>query len=193
MTTGTMTAACVAALALAGCSRGGPANNQSVAPPLSNGMSGLPTPGPRPGTVPDTETTKNLPMDAQAVVNTCISQADQQRPIAQFDANQRRQIVSCLNVEAARQLNPQLPVQVDALTRLDRISTDGPLLTYHYSVARRTAQLPAGIGPQLASNTRMTVCGRADMRQTLELGGAYAYRWTDSAGAVIQEVRIDAC
>lgn len=186
-----MTAACVAVLALAGCNRGGPANNQAAAPAPANGAAGLPTPRPRPGQ--DAGATKNLPMDAQGVVNTCISQADQQRPIAEFDANQRRQIVSCLNAEAARQLNPQLPVQVDALTRLDRISTDGPLLTYHYSVSRRVSQLPAGLGPQLASNTRMTVCGRADMRQTLQLGGSYAYRWVDSDGAVIQEVRIDSC
>lgn len=189
----TVTAACVAALALAGCNRGGPANNQTIVLPPANGTAALPAPGPRPGPAPETGATKSLPMDAQGVVDRCISQADQQRPIAQFDANQRRQIVSCLNAEAARQLNPQLPVQVDALTRLDRISSDGPLLTYHYSVSRRVAQLPAGIGPQLASNTRTTVCGRPDMRQTLELGGAYAYRWTDSAGAVIQEVRIDAC
>jgi hypothetical protein len=189
----TLMAACVAALALAGCNRGGPANNQTLMPPPANGATGLPTPGPRPGPTTEADGTKSLPMDAQGVVNTCISQADQARPIAQFDANQRRQIVSCLNAEAARQLNPQLPVQVDALTRLDRISTDGPLLTYHYSVSRSVAQLPAGIGAQLASNTRTTVCGRPDMRQTLELGGSYAYRWTDSAGAVIQEVRIDAC
>ena len=188
----TMTAACVAALALAGCNRSGPGNNQAaIGVPPANSSTGLPTPGPRPGT--DSASTKSLPVDAQSVVNSCISQADQARPIAQFDASQRRQIVSCLNAEAARQLNPQLPVQVDALTRLDRISTDGPLLTYHYTVSRTVSQLPAGIGPQLASNTRMTVCARPDMRQTLQLGGSYAYRWTDSNGAVIQEVRIDSC
>ena len=187
-----MTATCVAALALAGCNRGGPANNQAASGPPANGVAGLPTPGPRP-TQGSTATTTSLPVDAQGVVNTCISQADQARPIAEFDANQRRQIVSCLNAEAARQLNPQLPVQVDPLTRLDRISTEGPLLTYHYTVSRRVAQLPAGVGPQLASSTRMTVCARPDMRQTLELGGAYAYRWVDPDGAVIQEVRIDSC
>jgi hypothetical protein len=186
-----MTAACVAALAA--CSRGGPASNQTAVLPPANGAAGLPAPGPRPGPTPETGTTKSLPMNAEGIVNSCISQADQQRQIAQFDANQRRRIVSCLHAEAARQLNAQLPVQVDALTRLDRISADGPLLTHHYSVSRRVAQLPAGLGPRLASNARMTVCGRTDMRLTLELGGAYAYRWTDSAGAVIQEVRIDAC
>jgi hypothetical protein len=31
------------------------------------------------------------------------------------------------------------------------------------------------------------------MRQTLQMGGAYAYRWVDNQGTLIHQMRIDAC
>ncbi len=192
MKIGTIATAGMIALGLTGCNRGGDGNATGTAniAAANSQAAGLPVPPSRPkaGTAPPA-----LQVDAQGVVNNCISPADQQRPIAEFDANQRRDIVSCLNAAAAQQLNQRLPLQIDEVTRLDRIATAGPLLTYHYSVSRRLAQLPAGIGEQLGVQARSTVCGRQDMRQTLELGGAYAYRWVDADGEVINEVRIDAC
>ena len=36
-------------------------------------------------------------------------------------------------------------------------------------------------------------CARADMRQTMAMGGSYAYVWTDRNGRPILQLRIDGC
>ena len=102
-------------------------------------------------------------------------------------------MVSCLNAATARQINGQLPRQLDEYTRLDRISTEGPLLTYHYTIMRPTSALPARFGEQLEARQRRMVCAQPQARQTMEFGGAYGFRWVDNQGVLIRELRLDAC
>ena len=169
------------ALALAGCNRGSD-NNQAA---------GLPTPPSRPstnGTGP-----AGLRVDPTQMANACLSPEDQRRPIADISPEQRRQIVACINAAAVQQINGQLPRQIDAATRLDRITAEGTLLTYFYTITRPPAELPPNLAQQLETLTRRSVCAQPQMRQTLELGGAYAYRWVDNSGTEIQSVRVDAC
>ena len=134
-----------------------------------------------------------LQVNAVGAATSCLSPSDMQRPPSEFSVEQRRQIVGCINTAAARQVNAQLPKQIDEITRLDSISTEGPLLTYHYTILRPVSSLPAGAAERLGTMTRTMVCGQAQMRQTLQLGGSYAYRWVDNAGVLIHEVRIDNC
>jgi hypothetical protein len=134
-----------------------------------------------------------LQVNALSAAGDCLSPSDQQRSAEDFTPDQRRQIVGCVNAAMARQVNTQLPKQIDAVTRLDRLSTEGPLLTYHYTVLRPASQLPPNAGSQLDTQTRRMACAQPQMRQTLEMGGAYAYRWVDNQGALIHEMRIDAC
>jgi hypothetical protein len=164
-----------ALLALAACSK---SNNAPTTTTSSNGV---------------TTGAAGLQVNAVGAATACLSPSDINRPPSDFTEEQRRQIVGCINTAAARQVNAQLPKQIDEITRLDSLSTEGPLLTYHYTIQRAASSLPPGSGERLASMTRTMVCGQPQMRQTLQLGGSYAYRWVDNAGVLIHEVRIDNC
>ena len=104
-----------------------------------------------------------------------------------------RAVVACLNAVAVRQIEGQLPRQIDSATRLDRITAEGVLLTYHYTITSPRNQLPPNADQLLGDMARRNVCAQQAMRQTLMLGGAYAYRWVDTNGGMIGQVRVDAC
>jgi hypothetical protein len=170
-----------ALLALAACSRNNADTIDNVTGVQTNTQTGIVT------------TKQGLTLNAASAAGGCVSAEDQRRPASDFTLEQRRQIVSCLNAAAVQQVNAQLPRQVDALTRLDRVAADGPLITYNATIMRRASELPPNAAGQLETNTRRMVCMQPQMRQTLEFGGSYAYRWVDSQGALIHELRIDAC
>ena len=170
MKAGILTAA-MALLALAGCSK------RNEARPDANGVI----------------TKGGLQVNAMSAVTSCVSPGDMNRPIAEISVEQRRQLVGCLNSATARQVNAQLPKQIDEITRLDRLSTEGPVLTYHYTVLRPASSLPPQVASQLTTATRRLTCANPQARQTLQFGGSYAFRWVDNQGALIQETRIDAC
>jgi hypothetical protein len=171
MKAGTILTAGVALLALAACSR----RNENM--PDANGMI----------------TKAGLQVNAMSAVTNCISPADMNRPMADFSPAQRQQMVGCLNAATASQVNRQLPRQIDEITRLDRLSTEGAVLTYHYSILRPASSLPPHVGDQLAVATRRLTCANPQARQTLEFGGSYAFSWVDNQGVLIHEMRIDAC
>jgi hypothetical protein len=132
-------------------------------------------------------------IDTSQAVNGCLTPAEQRRPLAQITMAQRRRVVACVNAAAARQANAQLPVQIDEVTRLDRITTAGTLLTYHYTLAREASELPGNVRALLESSTRAHVCGQQNMVQTMHMGGVYRYRWVDRNGRLIHQVRIAGC
>lgn len=123
----------------------------------------------------------------------CLSPEDARRPPSDFPPEQRRQIVGCINAQLARQVNPQLPRMIDEITRLDRLSTEGSMLSYSYTVMRPASTLPANAAQLLEQQSRSFACSQPATRQTIQMGGAYGYRWVDSQGALIHQVRIDAC
>ena len=141
------------------------------------------------------ETPPSLPVnvDTEQAVNACVASADRNRPLAELSLAQRRRIVACVFANTARQINSQLPTQVDEITRLDRITVSGPVLTYHYTISRRLAELPANVRELAEQSTRSKACSEANMRQTLQMGGAYGYRWVDADGREIHIFRIEAC
>ncbi|HYD13682.1 MAG TPA: hypothetical protein VEC11_12615 [Allosphingosinicella sp.] len=132
-------------------------------------------------------------VDTNQAVNACLTPAQQRQPLAQIGPAQRRRLVACIFENTARQINAQLPVQVDELTRLDRITVAGPSLTYHYSTTGLRAELPPNVAALLEQHTRAFVCGQANMAQTLQLGGTYGYRWSDRTGVLIHQVQITRC
>lgn len=134
-----------------------------------------------------------LRVDSDQAVGVCLTPAQARQSPESFTLAQRRRIVACIDAEAARQLNAQLPRQIDDVTRLDRITTSGPLLTYHYSVSRRVAELPANIIPAMEQSTRAHVCAQQTMVRTLALGGSYGYRWVDPDGREIHQLTITSC
>lgn len=138
-------------------------------------------------------TKQGIQANGMSAAGNCLSPSDMQRPPSDFSPEQRREIVGCMNAALAAQINAQLPRQVDELTRLDRLSSEGPQLTYHYTVLRAASELPANSGQQLEASTRRQVCAQAPMRQTLEMGGAYAYRWVDNQGVLIHQISVSSC
>jgi hypothetical protein len=136
---------------------------------------------------------QGIQLNTTSAIGGCLSPEDARRPPSAFPPEQRRQIVACFNSQTADQLNPQLPRQVDQITRLDRLSADGPVLTYYYTVSRSAASLGPTAGQQIEAGIRRMACSQAPIRQTIEMGGAYAYRYVDNQGASIHAFRIDAC
>lgn len=135
-------------------------------------------------------TKQGIQANGMSAAGNCLSPGDMQRGPSDFSPEQRREIVACMNAQLAAQINPQLPRQVDEITRLDRIQADGPTVTYHYTVLQA---LPSNAAQQIETMGRRMVCSQAAMRQTLQMGGAYAYRYVDNQGGLIHQFRIEAC
>ena len=134
-----------------------------------------------------------LRVDTNQVASACLSPAEHRRPASGFTIAQRRRIVACMTAAAVRQLNAQLPRQIDEITILDRASAAGTELTYHYTIRRQSAELPADVAERLESGTRAYVCAQQPMVTTMRLGGLYTYRWVDSDGYEIHRVTITRC
>lgn len=134
-----------------------------------------------------------LTADADALARTCVPSGQHDRPMANFSPAERIALVSCAQREVARQLNAQLPRQIDDLTLLHVITTEGAQLTYHFKLAVDAKDINAAQRANLVQTTRAHVCRQADMRQTMSLGGSYAYVWIDPGDIEIARTVIEAC
>ena len=134
-----------------------------------------------------------LNIDTAQAVNACIPAGERDRPLTEISQARRRQIVACIFANTSRQANAQLPRQIDDVTRLDRMTTSGPMLTYHYTVTTRLAELPANAREMIESGTRANACAQANIQQTLQMGGSYSYRWVDPDGREIHRMTISSC
>ena len=134
-----------------------------------------------------------LKLDERAAIGACMTPAEETTPGAQIPPERRRQIISCIQAQAAQQIRPQLPQQVDPMTRLTDISAEGPMLTYHQSVDLDAETVTPDMLEQIEERVRAYVCGQRQMRETIDLGGGYAYRWSDKNGRPLHEIRIDRC
>jgi hypothetical protein len=157
------------ALAAAGCSGGKPSNSADPDNPLG------------------------LEQDPQRALETCVPPEDRAKRPEDIPTADRQEMIGCINAEMAEQLRPQLPVDVDQVTKLVDITSEGPMLTYHYRIAMKAADFGPEAIAQIDQQVRRTACGHPQMRQTIGLGGAYGYRWADSDGAPIHALRIDSC
>jgi hypothetical protein len=99
----------------------------------------------------------------------------------------------CFTREAAARFNKTLPNQVDAKTLLERVSAEGTTLTYHYKVDVLVNELRPGAVETFKPTVKGKVCGAADMRSIISIGGAYRYLWSDRNGASIGELVVNSC
>ena len=132
-------------------------------------------------------------VDGEAVSRACVTPGQSERPIADFSASERIAMIACFQREGARQLNAQLPRQIDDLTVLHVATTEGPRLTYHYKIALDAGRITADQRAALVQVTRNNVCGQQSMRQTMSLGGSYGYVWIDPANVEIARTVIEGC
>jgi hypothetical protein len=96
--------------------------------------------------------------------------------------------------KTANQLNPKLPMMIDQVTRLDRISIGpGPRAVYHYTFPQQSSrdfdarQLQTALWTEVVRN----VCANADMKKSLQYGGIYVYVYCGSDGIEITRFEID--
>ena len=134
-----------------------------------------------------------ISVDGEAMTRACLTPAQSQREMADFSAAERMTIMTCLQREAARQLNAQLPNQVDEITLLHLVTSEGARLTYHARVAIDAAPINAAQRAALVQGTRTYVCSKADMRNTIALGGSYGYVWSDPDKVEIARTVIEGC
>ncbi|HVQ07947.1 MAG TPA: hypothetical protein VMS43_05890 [Allosphingosinicella sp.] len=135
----------------------------------------------------------NIQVDTERLSQNCLRPGDAYRPISDFTETQRLELIACANREVVRVMTPRLPLRVDALTTLTSVVSTGPLLTYNSRVSIDASQLAPAQIQQLHQATRANVCGQAAMRQTISLGGSYAYVWIDRNGRSLPPLRIDSC
>lgn len=173
-----MLTAGAALLALAGCARTGADENALY---QINEQTGVMT------------TKQGLQFNAAGAVGGCMSPEEARLRPADVPRERARDIVSCLNAETVRQMNPQLPTMVDPITRFDRIAADGPVTTYHYTVLMRAGSVGSEGIRRAEAQVRRTACAQAEMRVTLEMGGSFVYRWADEQGTPIHQFSIVTC
>lgn len=138
-------------------------------------------------------TKEGIQLNAQSATNTCVSPGDAQRPASSFSPEERLRIVTCFNTQTADQLNPQLPRQIDQITRLDRVGAEGPVLNYYYTVSLAAASLGPNAAQQIEAGTRRQSCSQPGVAQSLEMGRIYAYRYVDKDGQLIHSFRLTSC
>jgi hypothetical protein len=85
--------------------------------------------------------------------------------------------------EAARQMRPQLPMQVDQITTLVGVITAGNRIMYTMTLSedipsREIAEATRNI----QSHNVERVCGSQQTRRLIEAGGEMAYQYTDASG-----------
>lgn len=186
-------------LALAGCERQGRKNRGNG---TDNEQAGQQAPAPPPPASPTSAGPAGataatgaggLRIDSQALVRACLDPADANRPESSFSAEEKRAMVTCVNREAARQASAQLPLRVDEVTTITSIVADGTTVIYNIRVDTDAASMPAVARERIETAARASACSRADMRQTMGMGGAYTYVWSDRAGRTFLQFRIDGC
>jgi hypothetical protein len=129
---------------------------------------------------------------AQAVDATCLTPAEN-AAFEKVSLTRRKEVLTCANKELVRVLGAGLPTRVDEITVLDRVTAEGPVVTYHYTVDVDLAAVPAEGPAQLAETIRAQVCANPGTKSIVGYGGAYRYVWVDRSGKTINDLTVDRC
>lgn len=135
---------------------------------------------------------ESRPDDVAAVAAACGAEVT----IAQLKAMPRAQAearIACFQREAAKRVNLQLPSKIDAVTTLESVTTEGPILTYHFKIDLLSANIAPANLDTFKSNVRTKVCGTQSMVQTIQAGGSYRYLWKDRNDTRFAELFVSAC
>ncbi|NCP18914.1 MAG: hypothetical protein GW855_07130 [Erythrobacter sp.] len=104
-----------------------------------------------------------------------------------------KQIITCVFANTAAQMDAQLPKKIDPITTLVSVSSNGATFNYTYVIDVATADFRQENIDSLEAAARQNACTDPSMTQTMELGGAYFYRWVDRTGTQITTLRIEGC
>lgn len=125
--------------------------------------------------------------------SSCLTAEEAQRGPSTFGRERSREFLTCMNAASVRQINPQLPMTVDSVTQMVRVSSDGPSVTYHYKTTVPASAVSQRTRQQLENHTRRLACAHWPMRQAMEVGGSFTYRYADTQGNLVHQFTISAC
>ncbi|HEX2763168.1 MAG TPA: hypothetical protein VHM92_04895 [Allosphingosinicella sp.] len=135
---------------------------------------------------------KTVEIDTEAVVAACGGEFSAADTGAMSKAELSKRL-ACVIREAGKSLQAQLPMKVDALTTLQRVSTEELMFTYHYDVDLLRSDVAAGAFESVRAAVREKVCNDPNMRNTIGLGGSYRYLWNDRKGEQLGELTVSSC
>ena len=69
-----------------------------------------------------------MSVDGERIAARCLTARQAQRSMEDFSTAERRTIMTCIQRQAANQLNAQVPLQVDETTVLSPVTSEGPRL-----------------------------------------------------------------
>jgi hypothetical protein len=94
--------------------------------------------------------------------------------------------------EAAARMNSGMPVRIDDLTTLERVSASGTTLIQHYRVRTEGADV-AGSRAALTRSFRQEIC--SDVRSALAVsqGGRFVLSYRDLKGRLLFEIAVSRC
>lgn len=104
-----------------------------------------------------------------------------------------RDVVSCANAETARQMNRNLPTQVDEITTLIGVVALGPRVVYSMRIDGLKEDYSTEELGRQEQRVRDNVCETPEMRRTIGYGGIYQYVWLDRQGRRMHSFAIDHC
>lgn len=116
-----------------------------------------------------------------------------QSPATSSCANTPENDLSLVLQGSARMLNRHLPVMVDQDTRLDKASSEGNTLIYHYALVNYMSSeldptsLEQNLTPMLAQQT----CSMPNLRPIVDQGGSISYRYSGNDHKQILSIMID--
>lgn len=91
---------------------------------------------------------------------------------------------------AAREINAQVPVELDEMTTLVSANASGADLTYTNRISVDAVEVDANFEELQRDVLKELVCGNEDMMVTINHGGSFTYEYIDPNGKPVASIGI---
>lgn len=120
--------------------------------------------------------------------------ADQGMEDGEQGATMSRTLLAERLAEAARQINAEAPIAIDAMTSLTAAESSANRITYRYEVSRQLSAPQVARFRELAgSDTRRAICAREETRALIDDGGEIEYAYFGPSDAYLFSTTITDC
>lgn len=93
--------------------------------------------------------------------------------------------------KASASINRDLPLSIDDVTRLEKTTSEGSILQYHYTILLTADILEAkAFSSRMSSQLETLVCSNDTMFDILNLGGGYRYTYVYETGQPLFDTTI---
>lgn len=109
-----------------------------------------------------------------------------------YERGKEETMMIAIQEAAAKNLQKQLPMQIDEMTTLQNATSAGVTVVYHYRVKLRKSEIDhLEFINSMRSKLKTNVCAQEDMAYTMKYGGRYKYSYFGSDGIEIGHIEID--